>query len=185
MPLIFTAPWLLAGLATLPLIWWLLRATPPKPAQEPFPPLAILARIARHDQEASKSPWWLTALRLLLAALVIFAVAGPVWKPQPITFTGTQPVAILIDNGWASAPHWAEFENQAQWLISNAEKNDAPVFLSATADPQNTASGPFTAAQALERLQALEPRPVPVERLTTAMRLSTALKTRREPAFFI
>lgn len=106
MPLIFTAPWLLAGLATLPLIWWLLRATPPKPAQEPFPPLAILARIARHDQEASKSPWWLTALRLLLAALVIFAVAGPVWKPQPVTFTGTQPVAILIDNGWASAPHW-------------------------------------------------------------------------------
>ena len=184
MPLIFTAPWLLAGLATLPVIWWLLRATPPKPAQEPFPPLAILAKIARHDQEASKSPWWLTALRLLLAALVIFAVAGPVWKPQPVTFTGTQPVVIMIDNGWASAPHWAEFENQAQWLIANAEKNDAPVFLAATAEPQNTASGPFTAAQALERLQALEPRPVPVERLATAERLSTALKNTPEARIF-
>jgi hypothetical protein len=184
MPLIFTAPWLLAGLATLPVIWWLLRATPPKPAQELFPPLAILAKIARHDQEASKSPWWLTALRLLLAALVIFAVAGPVWKPQPVTFTGAQPVVIMIDNGWASAPHWAEFENQAQWLIANAEKNDAPVFLTATAEPQNTASGPFTAAQALERLQALEPRPVPVERLATAERLSTALKKTPEARIF-
>lgn len=175
MPLIFTAPWLLAGLLTLPVIWWLLRATPPKPAQEPFPPLAILAKIARHDQEASKSPWWLTLLRLVLAALVIFAVAGPVWKPQPITFTGAQPVVIMIDNGWASAPQWAAYENQAQWLISNAGKNDAPVYLIATADPQNTASGPFTAAQALERLQALEPRAVPVERLAAAERLGTAL----------
>ncbi|WP_376709699.1 DUF4159 domain-containing protein [Pseudochrobactrum lubricantis] len=184
MPLIFTAPWLLAGLLTLPVIWWLLRATPPKPAQEPFPPLAILAKIARHDQEASKSPWWLTLLRLVLAALVIFAVAGPVWKPQPITFTGAQPVVIMIDNGWASAPQWAAYENQAQWLISNAEKNDAPVYLIATADPQNTASGPFTAAQALERLQALEPRAVPVERLAAAERLGTALNNTPESRIF-
>ncbi|MDR0252618.1 MAG: BatA domain-containing protein, partial [Brucellaceae bacterium] len=184
MPLIFTAPWLLAGLATLPVIWWLLRATPPKPAQEPFPPLAILAKIARHDQEASKSPWWLTALRLLLAALVIFAVAGPVWKPQPITFTGAQPVVIMIDNGWSSAPQWAEFQNQAQWLIGNAEKNDAPVFLIATADPQGSESGPFNAAQAKERLQAMEPRPVPVDRLAAAQRLNTALANHPESRIF-
>ncbi|HWD13177.1 MAG TPA: DUF4159 domain-containing protein [Pseudochrobactrum sp.] len=184
MPLIFTAPWLLAGLATLPVIWWLLRATPPKPAQEPFPPLAILAKIARHDQEASKSPWWLTLLRLILAALVIFAVAGPVWKPQPITFTGAQPVVIMIDNGWASAPQWAAIENQAQWLIGNAEKNDAPVFLIATADPQNSESGPFNAAQAKERLQALEPRPVPVDRLAAAQRLNTALVNHPESRIF-
>ena len=184
MPLIFTAPWLLAGLATLPVIWWLLRATPPKPAQEPFPPLAILAKIARHDQEASKSPWWLTALRLLLAALIIFAVAGPVWKPQPITFTGAQPVVIMIDNGWSSAPQWAEFQNQAQWLIGNAEKNDAPVFLIATADPQSSESGPFNAAQAKERLQAMEPRPVPVDRLAAAQRLNTALANHPESRIF-
>lgn len=176
MPLIFTAPWLLLGLATLPVIWWLLRATPPKPAQEPFPPLAILARLVRHDQEASKSPWWLTLLRLLLAALVIFAVSGPVWKPQPISFTGTQPVALIIDNGWASAPQWQAIQNQAQWLISNAEKNDAPVFLVATAEDENAANGPFNAQQAKERLQALEPRPVTVERLTAFSKLATALQ---------
>ncbi len=184
MPLIFTAPWLLAGLATLPVIWWLLRATPPKPAQEPFPPLAILARLVRHDQEASKSPWWLTLLRLLIAALVIFAIAGPVWKPLPVTFSGSQPVVILVDNGWASAPQWGSFHNQAQWLIDNAQKNNAPVFLIATADPETTESGPFNPAQAMERLQALEPRPVPVERVIAAKRLQTALNGKPESRIF-
>lgn len=184
MPLIFTAPWLLAGLATLPVIWWLLRATPPKPAIEVFPPLAILARLVRQDQEANKSPWWLTMLRLVLAAIVIFAVSGPIWKPQPITFSGSDPVVIIIDNGWASAPQWDGIENQAQWLISNAEKNNAPVYLLATADQQNAQSGPFSAAQAKERLQALEPHPVPVERLPAFERLRTALNTITEARIF-
>lgn len=184
MPLIFTAPWLLAGLATLPVIWWLLRATPPKPAQEVFPPLAILARLVRQDQEANKSPWWLTMLRLILAALVIFAVSGPIWKPQPITFTGAEPVVIIVDNGWAAAPQWGAVQNQAQWLISNAEKNNAPVYLIATADQENTQSGPFSAAQAKERLQALEPHPVPVERQPAFERLRTALNAITDARIF-
>ena len=29
--LTFTAPWILVGLAVLPIIWWLLRLTPPRP----------------------------------------------------------------------------------------------------------------------------------------------------------
>lgn len=184
MPLIFTAPWLLAGLATLPVIWWLLRAIPPKPAQEPFPPLAILARLIRHDQQASKSPWWLTLLRLLIAALIIFAVSGPVWKPLPVGFTGSQPVAIMLDNGWASAPRWDAFQNQVQWLINNAEKNDAPVFLIATADAEAGESGPFNAAQAAERLQALKPHPVPVDRAIAAKRLQTALNGKPQSRIF-
>lgn len=184
MPLIFTAPWLLAGLATLPVIWWLLRITPPQPTREVFPPLAILAQLVRHDQEANKSPWWLTVLRLILAALMIFAVSGPIWKPQPITFSGSQPVAIIIDNGWASAPQWQAIQNQAQELISNAEKSDAPVFLVATADPENTESGPFNGIQAKEHLQALAPRPVPVERLAAMKRLSTALNSLADSRIF-
>lgn len=184
MPLIFTSPWLLAALATLPVIWWLLRATPPKPVQEPFPPLAILQQIIRHDQNASKSPWWLTLLRLILTALVIFALAGPVWKPQPVSFSGKQPVVIMIDNGWASAPQWDVLQNQAQWLISNAGENDAPVFLTATADTDNASSGPFTANEAQKRLQALSPRPVLEDRLAAAQRLKTALASAPDSRIF-
>ena len=76
LPLAFGTPLVLAGLIALPIIWWLLRLTPPKPNQEVFPPLKILARILRKDETPHKSPWWLTLLRLALSALVILALAG-------------------------------------------------------------------------------------------------------------
>ena len=34
LPLVFTSPAVLFGLAALPVIWWLLRLTPPHPREE-------------------------------------------------------------------------------------------------------------------------------------------------------
>ncbi|MDT8872731.1 BatA domain-containing protein [Komagataeibacter rhaeticus] len=36
------APWLLVGLAALPVIWWLLHALPPAPRPQSFPPASLL-----------------------------------------------------------------------------------------------------------------------------------------------
>ena len=47
LPLSFGAPMVLWGLVALPVIWWLLRLTPPKPLQEVFPPHRILASVLR------------------------------------------------------------------------------------------------------------------------------------------
>ena len=69
LPLAFAFPWVLAGLAALPVIWWLLRLTPPRPQTEIFPPLAILARLVQREETPANSPWWLTLLRLTMAAL--------------------------------------------------------------------------------------------------------------------
>ena len=55
------------GLLALPVIWWLLRLTPPKPQTEIFPPLKILARVLKREETPQQSPWWLTLLRLLMA----------------------------------------------------------------------------------------------------------------------
>ena len=41
-PLGFAAPLALAALAALPVLWWLLRVTPPSPRRIDFPPLRIL-----------------------------------------------------------------------------------------------------------------------------------------------
>ena len=41
----FGAPLVLAGLLALPVIWWLLKLTPPRPQTEAFPPLRILQRV--------------------------------------------------------------------------------------------------------------------------------------------
>ncbi len=104
LPFAFGAPAILFGLLALPVIWWLLRLTPPRPQAEPFAPLAILARVLKAEETPSRSPWWLTALRLLIAALVILALAEPVLNPRDRALSSNGPLALIIDNGWATAP---------------------------------------------------------------------------------
>jgi hypothetical protein len=77
----FGAPWMLAGLAALPIIWWLLRLTPPRPQTVPFPPASLLLGLRARERTPIRSPWWLTLLRMLIAAAVIAALAGPVLRP--------------------------------------------------------------------------------------------------------
>ena len=107
--LAFLNPWLLAALATLPIIYWLLRTVPPSPHQVTFPPTRILVGLENQEKTPAASPWWLTLIRLLAAALLIFALAEPVLNPsREAALDGTGPVAIVIDNGWASASRWDE-----------------------------------------------------------------------------
>ena len=55
LPLSFGAPLMLVGLLALPIIWWLLRLTPPRPQQEVFPPLRIRARVLRKEETPNQS----------------------------------------------------------------------------------------------------------------------------------
>src|ERR1700737_1319305 len=70
-PLSFAEPLLLLGLFSLPVLWWLLRVMPPRPRRIEFPPTRLLFDIAPKEETPSRTPWWLTALRLLAATLVI------------------------------------------------------------------------------------------------------------------
>ena len=82
LPLSFAEPFLLVGLVSLPLLWWWLRVMPPRPRRVEFPPTRLLLDIAPREETPARTPWWLTALRLLAAALLILAAAGPVWNPE-------------------------------------------------------------------------------------------------------
>lgn len=175
LPLAFGSPLILAGLAALPLIWWLLRMTPPRPQEEAFPPLKILAQIFKREEVPSKSPWWMTLLRLLIAALVIFALASPVWNPRALTLSGNQPLAIVLDNGWASAEEWAQRVDAAEKLISDAQAANTQIYVLGTAEPANADIGPYDGNHATERLQALQPRPIPVDRKAAMDRLASSL----------
>ena len=42
----FATPLALAGLLSLPVIWWLLRFTPPRPDRIAFPPIRLLLGLA-------------------------------------------------------------------------------------------------------------------------------------------
>ena len=45
--MIFAAPWVLSRLLALPLLWWLLRVTPPAPRSQSFPAIRLLAGLQR------------------------------------------------------------------------------------------------------------------------------------------
>ncbi|GKX33475.1 MAG: RNA-binding protein [Rhizobiaceae bacterium MnEN-MB40S] len=176
LPLAFGAPAVLFGLLALPVIWWLLRLTPPRPKTEPFPPFRILARVLKKEETPSKSPWWLTALRLLMAALVIIALADPILNPQETTVSDEGPLAIVMDNSWATVSDWDERVATAERLISDAESQNVPVSIVFTADRTNDAT-PDIAARARERLLAAEPRPLPADDLSAIESLTAALHT--------
>ena len=85
----FAQPWLLLALASLPVLWWLLRVTPPAPKKQPFPALRLLSGIQVPDETPARTPWWLLALRLAIAALIILALAQPLLNPsQPLYGSG-------------------------------------------------------------------------------------------------
>lgn len=175
LPLAFGAPAILAGLIVLPIIWWLLRVTPPRPIREVFPPLRILAQLLKKEETPNKTPWWLTLLRLLLAAFVILALSEPVWNPRPETLTGNEPVAIVLDNGWSSNEEWNSRKETAERLIEDVQSSGALIYILGTAEKANSDIGPFDANAALERLRALNVRPIPVDRSAAFAKLKTAL----------
>lgn len=176
LPLTFGAPALLWGLLALPVIWWLLRLTPPKPQSEIFPPLKILARVLKREETPRRSPWWLTLLRLLAAGLVVAALAGPVFNPRETLPTAGGALALVIDNDWAAAPDWDKRVATAERLIANAEKDSVPILIAFTAEKPNQQIGPFAAAEARNRLNAVKPRPVPPDRPAVYRRVGEALK---------
>jgi len=174
LPFVFTSPYILFGLLALPAIWWLLRLTPPRPKAEVFPPLKILATVLKREETPSKSPWWLTLLRMALAAAVIFALADPVVNPRNNSIAGTGPLVLVVDNSWASATDWQRRVDTAQALIGDAERADRPVSISFTADAEHDAV-PATTAGALDKLAAAKPKPLAPDRVRTAEAITEAL----------
>ena len=70
LPLSFGEPLILSALVALPVLWWLLRVTPPLPRRTLFPPLRLLRGLEDEEQTPAATPWWLLLLRLLAAALL-------------------------------------------------------------------------------------------------------------------
>ena len=163
----FLQPWILLGLAVLPAIWWLLRLTPPSPHHVVFPPTRLLKDLKSTEETPAHSPWWLTALRMLLAALIVLALARPVLNPDRESFAGTGPLLLVVDNGWASASHWPERREAIDAAIDRAMRDGRTVVLAPTA-PGDPLIGPISAEQARERAAGLGPQPYAPDRKALA-----------------
>lgn len=156
-PLGFAAPWVLGALIVLPVLWVILRALPPAPRQVSFPGTALLAGLIDRAPEARRTPWWLMLLRLLAAATLILAFAGPVWKPV-VQAPASGPLLIVLDGGWAAAPDWAARQTRAERALRDAAADGRPAAL-LVADGR-AAPGPLVFAPAdtlMATLRAAQP----------------------------
>jgi uncharacterized protein DUF4159/aerotolerance regulator-like protein len=163
LPLAFAQPLVLLALIGLPVLWWLLRLVPPRPRRIAFPPTRLLFDIAPKEETPSRTPWWLTLLRLLLAALLIIAAAGPMWNPPLATAEKSLPLALLIDDGWSAAGTWDARLRTAEDLIARAEQDNRAVALAPLSDTVRDISLE-TPGAARVRLRQLKPKPYTVER---------------------
>ncbi|HUF57402.1 MAG TPA: BatA domain-containing protein, partial [Thermohalobaculum sp.] len=146
----FLNPWLLAALAALPILWWLLRAIPPSPRLELFAGVRLLLGLEDPERQAAKTPWWLLALRALAVAAIILGFAGPVLNPsERIAAAGDGPVMVLMDQGWASAPDWEARVATAAAAIEEAGQAGRQVVLRMAASGETTAPVAAGAARAL------------------------------------
>ncbi len=176
LPLSFVEPILLLGLLSLPVLWWLLRVMPPRPRRVEFPPTRLLFDIAPKEETPSRTPWWLTALRLLAAALLILAAAGPIWDPQTGIAGGSRaPLVILLDDGWSAASSWDTRIKAADELIANADNNRRGVALVPLSEPSRDITI-MPGGTARVALRQLAPKPYSIERVETLPAIERFLK---------
>ena len=163
LPLGFAQPLVLLGLLSLPVLWWLLRLVPPRPRQIDFPPTRLLFEIAPKEETPARTPWWLTLLRLTLAALVIIAAAGPLWNPPLATANRAAPLLILLDDGWPAAAAWDSRLRTADEMIARAEADNRGVAVLPLSDTARDISLQLAGATRVQ-FQQIKPKPYGVNR---------------------
>jgi hypothetical protein len=171
--LAFLSPWVLTGLIALPVIWWLLRFTPPQPQRHLFPPFRLLLELRRTEETPDRSPWWLTVLRMTAAAIVIIAFARPVLNPSEFSGGSSGPLAIIVDDGWAAAAGWSTRQALLDNLLQGAALRGRQVMVVATAS--DAAPAVEAAELAERRAGALAPVPFAPSRLARLAAAGRAL----------
>ncbi len=169
----FTSPFILAALAALPAIWWLLHATPPSPKTVRFPAFIILRQLKTSEETPNRTPWWLLLLRLLLAAFVILGLAGPILNAPPPA-PGAGPIMLVIDDTWAAAAHWRVRRDMMETTAAEAAQNDREIFVVTTA-PQRVPPEitPITGEEMRSVAANLAPAPLAADRSGAIERLAS------------
>ncbi|ABQ34447.1 MULTISPECIES: DUF4159 domain-containing protein [Bradyrhizobium] len=175
LPLSFAEPLLLTGLISLPVLWWLLRVMPPRPRRIEFPPTRLLFDITPREETPSRSPWWLTLLRLIAAALVIFAAAGPIWNPRTEAVGSKAPLVLLLDDSWSAAASWETRIKAADEIIANADADRRGVALVPLSEPARDLTL-MPAGAARVALRQIAPKAYTTERADALPQLDRFLK---------
>ena len=171
-PVGFVTPLLLGALVALPLLWWLLRATPPAPVLRRFPGISLLLGLREAERMPARTPWWLLALRIAVMALAILGLSGPLLNPAPAPERADGPLLIVVDGGWASAPDWSARRGELRQILDRADRAGRAVHLVVLADPRPDLE-PRAARDWIGMLDDLRPVAWAPDRAAAAERLAT------------
>ena len=177
LPLAFAAPAVLAALVGLVGLYFLLRVTPPAPRQAIFPPLRLLLGLDPKETTPARTPWPILALRLAIGALIILAMAEPLWNSLA-ALSGSGPLLILIDDGFAAAPSWDKRIDFARERAAAAARAGRIVAIE-TLSQGGQEITPLDRSGVEGRLRALAPVPYAPDRATTLPAIERFLA--REP----
>jgi len=165
-PISFGTPLILAALLVLPVLWWLLKVTPPLPRRTVFPPLRLLRGLEDEEQTPAATPWWLLLLRLLAAALLIVALADPLLGRSP-KLAANGPLVLVVDNGWTAARDWQARQELIADLLHSAQSRPVAIIPTAGMVP----TGLLNAGEAERIAKELKPMPWPGDRAAAAKAL--------------
>jgi hypothetical protein len=157
LPLAFAAPAVLLALVGLAALYFLLRVTPPRPRQALFPPLRLLIGLDPKDTEPARTPWPILALRLAVGALIILAMAEPLWNSLA-GLAGSGPLLVVIDDGWAAAPSFEKRIDYARQRMEAAARAGRVVAIKPLSQSAE-AIAPLDMAEIEGRLRSLAPAP--------------------------
>ncbi|AMW34706.1 DUF4159 domain-containing protein [Haematospirillum jordaniae] len=155
-------PWILTGLVILPAVWWLLRITPPPERHMTFPPLRLLADMYPSTITPACTPLWILLLRVLILALVLAGLAGPVMDAR-LPAESRRPLLVVVDTGWAAAAGWQDRTRALNTVLDDAASLSRPVQVVATTlrpgESYPAASPRGSAADARAWLRRMAPAP--------------------------
>lgn len=155
-----TTPWALLGLLALPVLYLLLKITPPAPKTIDFPAVRFLQELIPGKTTPSKTPPWILLLRMLTASILLLALSGPILNPTT-ALSGKGPLHLIIENGWSAAQHWQDITGQAEKIIKAAQKDNREIIIHTTTKNASEYYAPsvLIPTQALENIKALKPYP--------------------------
>ena len=142
-PILFLQPLALLGLLALPILWLLLRATPPEPKRFALPSLALLDDLKPDEETPARTPWWLLLLRMIALALAILGFARPTWAPNAQAATDGSTL-IVVDDGWTSAERWRDVVRLATATVDEVSQQGGTVHVMFTA-PRDVPRDPSVA----------------------------------------
>ncbi|MBV8976849.1 MAG: DUF4159 domain-containing protein [Alphaproteobacteria bacterium] len=167
----FGTPWILFALAVLPVIWLLLRVTPPAPRRIVFPPLRLLLGLKDSEETPAHTPLWLLLLRLLAAAAIILALAEPLLG-RDAGIEGSGPIVLFVDNGWTAAHGWEKTRTAIADTLRSAAQSGRGVAIVTTADVPDVSLLDIGSAE--RRADSLAPQPWAGDRARAAAALARA-----------